>query len=161
MSYRSKRTITNIVASILLISGYIVFALSPAAPAQEDLKTWAIVMLIFIGICIVALIIVQILFQIGYSIGVAIKERECKDEDVERIVSSSMVEDEMEKIIKLKAARAGYSIAGAGFIAALLLLVFNGTAVLALHIILGSFILGSIVEGCVSIYHNERGVHNA
>jgi hypothetical protein len=47
-----------------------------------------------------------------------------------------------------------------GFIAALLSLAFGMPAVFALHILFGTFAAGSIIEGFVSIYYYEKGVHN-
>ena len=160
MSYTSKRTVVSMLAGILLIAAYTVYALGRTSPAPEDLKSWAAVMLVFIGISVAAMIVIQILFHIAFAIGVAVKERESDEKNIERIISSSMIEDEMYKLIDLKSSRAGYICAGTGFIAALAALAFGMPAAAALHIMFGSFAAGSLVEGSVSVYHHERGVRN-
>jgi len=163
MSYSSKRTITSMAAGLLLIIAYAIYALGSHAPAHEDLKSWAVVMLVFIGIGIVTTIVIMILFHIAFAIGVAAKEHfqgRKPEENVERIMKSSMVEDEREKLIALKSSRIGYICAGVGFVAALVALAFGMPAVIALHIMFGSCAIGSLIEGCVGVYLHERGVRN-
>jgi len=158
MTYKSKRTITSIAAGILFLAAYLVYALGKNSPAPENLKSWALTMLIFIGISVAVSVVIQILFHIAFSIGIAVKEGNARE--VERIVESSMVEDEMDKLINLKSVHIGYICAGIGFVAALAALAFGASAVFALHILFGSFAGGSFVEGGVSVYLYERGVRN-
>jgi len=158
MSYTIK--IVNMVACVLLIIAYSIYAMGETAPEPDDLKSWAIAMLIFIGIGIVVMIVIQILFHIVLSIGIAIKEREEDDKTVERIITSTVVEDERDKLISLKSAHIGSTCVGVGFVAALLILAFGSSALVALHVIFGSFIIGLLVEGGASIYYYERGVRN-
>lgn len=158
MSYNSRRTIATMIVGVALVIAYIIYALGKSAPSSGDIKSWAIAMLIFIGIGIVASIIIVILFQILSAIGIAIKEREKDDEEVERIISSSMVEDERDKIISLKSNFIGYCFAGFGFVAALVALAFGMTYLFALHVAMGAFVVGSLAEGIVSIVYYERGV---
>jgi len=145
---------------ILLIIAYVVYALGGTSPASEDLKSWAVVLLIYIGICVAAGIVIQILFHIALAIGISVKEKDHDDAKIERIIKSSMLEDERDKLISLKSARIGYICSGFGFVAGLIGLAAGMQAVVVLHIIAGSFAVGSIVEGCVSVYLNERGVRN-
>ncbi|ULQ58769.1 hypothetical protein K7I13_09425 [Brucepastera parasyntrophica] len=60
MSYQSKRTITSMVTGIILAAVYIIYATGKTAPGPDNLKAWALLMLIFIGIGIAAVIIIQI-----------------------------------------------------------------------------------------------------
>ena len=159
MSYKSKRTLTSIIAGILLSVAYVVYALGENSPEPENLKDWASLMLIFIGIGVCATIVLQILFHIAFSIGIAVKENG-DDEKTERIISAVMVEDEMEKLISLKSNRVGASCVGIGFIAALISLILGVSTIFMMHILLGSFVFGSILEGTVSICLYERGVRN-
>jgi hypothetical protein len=147
-------------AGVLLLAAYIIYALGKQAPEQGSLKSWAIVMLVFIGIGIAALILIQILFHIVFSIGIAVNDPEGDGKNIERIISSSMVEDEMDKLISLKSAHAAYICAGIGFIAALAALAFGAGAVFALHILFGSFAAGSTLEGGMSVYCYEMGLKN-
>jgi len=160
MSYSSKKNLVSIIAGILLTIAYSIYALGGKAPVAGDLQSWAVAMLVFIGISIAALVVIQVLFHIGLAIGIAVKENGHDEKKVERILESSMVEDEREKLIGLKASHIGGIIAGIGFVAALVTLAVGLSAVFALHIVFGAFAIGSIIEGCVSIYHHERGVQN-
>ena len=159
MTFKSKRTITSMVAGAVLIIAYIIYALSSRAPIQEDVAMWALTILVFIGVAIFANIAIQILFHIAYSVGVAVKERKRDDREVERIIASETTEDELDRIINLKASHVGYIFAGIGFVAALAGLAFFGSStVVALHIMVAALFIGNFVEGCVSIRFYERGV---
>ena len=160
MSYNSKKMIISIAAGVLLMIAYVIYAFGGTAPASEDLKAWAAAMLIFIGIGVAAIIAIQIIFHIALAIGISIKEKEYDGKKVQRIVNSSMLEDERDKLIDLKADRIGHAFTGFGFIAALVALVCGLSAVTALHILFASLVVGSLIEGSVSIYYYERGVHN-
>ncbi|MDR1531874.1 MAG: hypothetical protein LBS62_06775 [Clostridiales bacterium] len=147
MSYNSKKNISSIAAGILIIAAYAVYAFGERAPAPDDLKSWATAMLVFIGIGVAAVIVIQIIFHIVLAVGIAAKEQDCNGKEVERIISSSMVEDEREKLITLKSAHVGYICAGIGFIAALVALACGWSAVAALHILFGTSAVGSVAEG--------------
>ena len=71
-----------------------------------------------------------------------------------------MVEDERDKLINLKSSRAGTIIGGFGFMAGLISLAAGASAVAALHVMAGSFAVGSVMEGIVTVFLNERGVRN-
>lgn len=160
MSYKSKKVITNMVASIFVMIAYIVYALGKSSSGPNSLNTWAISMLIFIGITIVTLIVVHIIFTIVLTIGTAIKEQKSNESDVRKIMLSSMVEDEMDKLISLKSVFIGFICVGFGFIVTLIALAFGASAVFAFHTLLGSFALGAIIASCVNIYFYERGIRN-
>ena len=160
MSYTSKRTIISMCAGILLMIVYIIYALSDVSPAPDDLKLWALAILVYIGICIAAVIIIQILFHIALAVGISVKEKSNDGKIAERIIKSSMVEDERDKLISLKSNRIGYSFAGFGFVAGLVALVTGVSAVVVLHVMTGAYAVGSIIEGFVSVYLNEKGVSN-
>ena len=158
MSYKSKRTIVSMLAGLVISIVYIMYAIGNNAPDLENIKAWATTILVFIGISVLAMIIIQILFHIGYSIGVAIKEQKKDDKEIERIIKSSMKEDEMEKLITLKTSHINFSFVGIGFGIALILLAIDMPVVYALHTMLGSIFLGATVEGFLSIYFFEKGV---
>ena len=160
MSYSSKRTISNVVAGLLLVAAYIIYASGSNAPAPEDLKSWATAMLVFIGIGVGAIIVIQIAFHVFLAIRIAVKEEERDSKKIERIIESTMVEDEREKLIGLKSARVGYICAGAGAMAMLIALAAGVSAVMALQLLFGSSAAGSIVEGIVSVYFYEKGVRH-
>ena len=160
MTYNSKKNITSMAAGIITITAYIVYALSERAPTQEDITTWAKLMLVFIGIGVAVQIVIQIIFHVTLSIRIATKEHEQDDKTVERIIASTVVEDERDKLINLKALRIGYICAGAGLLIALFTLAGGAPVVIALHIAVGSGAVASLVEGCAGILFHERGVRN-
>jgi len=165
MSYTSKRNIVSVVAGIALIIAYIIYAIGANAPATEDIKAWAVAVLVFIGIGVGIQIVVQIVFHIALAVGIAVKE-EIKagdkkgGETAERIIKSEMLEDEWSKIIGLKASRVGSWFVGAGVIATLISLAVGAEMVIALHILFGMSALASVVEGITGIIYHERGVRN-
>ena len=167
MSYKSKKMIAGMAAALALIIAYIVYALGEKAPAADNLKAWALAMLVFIGISVVVMIVIQILFHITFAIGIAVKEGvatrggERDEKTLRRLFNSETVEDERDKLVELKSARIGYAVGGAGFIAALLaLLLLDASALCAIHIMFGSFFIGSAAEGVAGVYQYERGVKN-
>ena len=160
MTYASKRTLTSMVAGIILCIVYGFYAAGQYANGVESWKEWAITILAFIWISIAIIVVIQILFHIAFAIGTAARNQDKDDEEVEKAVSSAMVEDEMDKLIELKSSHIGYICAGIGFHGLLIALAFNAAPVIVLHILFGSFFLGALIEGAVTIHMYERGVHN-
>ena len=163
MSYQSKRTITSLFTGALILAAYCVYAFgkhNSGSIAEGDLTFWASTMLIFIGIGIVANIILQIVFHIALSIGIAVKERESDEKEINRKIESEILEDEMDKLIKLKSLRVGFVIAGFGFVDALVTLVLGRSMALALNIMYLSFNIGGLAEAVASLYFYGKGVRN-
>ena len=167
MSYQEKKTIVSILTGILLLAAYCIYAFSKVQSgmvAPDDMKFWATAILIFIGIGVVASIVIQIVFHILLSIAIAVKEQvqngKCDDKEIEKTLELEMVEDEMDKLIGLKSMRIGFAIAGIGFIAALVSLVLNYSPAVMLNIIFVSFSIGSMIEGITQLYFYRRGVKN-
>jgi len=159
MSFSSKRTITSVVSEVLLILAYAIYAVV-AMPAGAPLRSWAVVLLIFMGIGIVVIIAIQILFHIGFAIRLAAKEHtqeRMPDKNVERELSSDMVEDEMGKLIGLKAGRVGRWVTLAGLIVFLVTLAVGTSPVVGLHVIVGGFAVAGIVDGIAAIWFYEKG----
>ena len=160
MSVISKRTVLSMGVGIAALIVYVIYALGEASPAADDLKSWALALLVYIGVCIVAVIIIEILFHIILAVGISVKEKESDAKKIDRIIKSSMIEDERDRLINLKSSHTGYACAGVGFVIGLIALALGVSAVAALHIMAGGFALGSVIEGCMSVYFYEKGVHN-
>ena len=160
MTYNSKRTIVSMVAGIILAVSYIIYALVIKPPASDDLKPWAVSLLVFIGMGIISQILIQIVFHIAFAIGIVVKGKAVDKENIGRIFTSIGTEDEMNKLISLKSSRIGYICAGVGLLITLAALALGVSEVAALHILVGSFVVGSLAEGCASVRFHERGVHN-
>jgi len=167
LSYQEKKTIVSILTGILILAAYCIYVfnkIQSGTAAPEDLKFWATTILIFIGIGVVASIVIQIVFHILLSIAIAVKEQvrngKCNDKEIEKTLELEMVEDEMDKLIGLKAMKIGFAIAGIGFIAALVSLVLNFSPAVMLNIIFFSFSIGLMMEGVTQLYFYRRGVRN-
>jgi len=165
MSYQVAKTVTNIFSGTAVLGVYLFYASSryqAGLLVMDDLKSWAQIMLIFIGIGIAMAIVVQIIFHILFSIGLAVKQSiksgNCNDQDIERTIKLEMVEDEMGKLIELKAMRISYITVGVGFVASLVLLFFDYPAFIALNVLYISFYTGGILDGFIQLYYYKKGV---
>jgi hypothetical protein len=167
MSYQEKRTITSIITGTLVLAAYCIYAFGrdhSVALARGELKFWATSMLIFIGVGIVASIIIQIIFHILLSVSIAvtkkIQDQNCEDKEIERSIGAEMVEDEMDRLIELRSTRVGFILAGIGFVAALVLLALGYSPVVMLNVVFFSFSGGSLLEGFAQLFFYRRGLHN-
>ena len=163
MSYQEKRTLLSIIISVLMVASYSIYAFGKAGTEHiNDLQFWAKTILIFIGIGIVAMIILQIVFHILMAISGAIRQKmkndEINEEEIERTMRVETSEDEMDKMIELKSNRFGYTIMGLGFMGGLIAIAFGASAVAMLNILFFSTWVGSFVEGLMQIRYYRRGV---
>jgi len=169
MSYKEKQTIVSILSGLLLLVIYSFYAFSKVqsgVASPDDMKYWATAILTFIVIGIVAMIIIQIIFHILLSISIAVKSEvqndsdPCNEQDIEKTIALEMVEDEMDKLIELKAMRVGFIIAGIGFVLSLISLVLEYSPAVMLNIAFFSFSIGSMIEGIVKLFYYKRGIQN-
>jgi hypothetical protein len=158
MMIKSKRTLIGIAVAAVLVIGYIFYAMSDGSPAADDLKGWATVILIFIGISVAAQIVVQIAVHVVFAASVAAKEKDKDEKTIKRTIESEMAEDEMDERITLRSSHVGYGCIGIGFVLTLFALAFfEMSAALLLNILLMLFFLAMTVDGIVSIYLYEKG----
>jgi hypothetical protein len=152
------------VGGALILAAYCLYAFgrySSGVIAEGNLKFWAGTMLVFIGIGVVAMIILEIVFHIVLSIGIAVQDRACDEKEIDRRIEATVIEDEMDKLIELKSSQMGFVLAGVGFVGALILLVLGYSTVVMLNVMFLSFLVGSLVEGAASLYFYGKGVGNA
>ncbi len=172
MNYHEKKTIVTSIVGLAVSLSYLVFAIikyNEASSESLTLKFWAARILIFIGIGVVAIIVVLILFNIFYSIYLAYKlkteDPKLSDKEIEiqisQIVKTNTLEDEMAKLIELKSMRIGFAIAGVGFVLALVSLLLDFSPVIMLNILFLSFSFGSALEGFAQLYYYKRGINHA
>lgn len=164
MSYQEKRTLASITSGALILAAYCLYSFNPtrlASIAAGALKPWATTMLIFIGIGIAVTIVIQIVFHILFAISVTIQKKiqnmDYDEKEIDKTLKVEMIEDERDKMIELKSNRVSFGIAGFGFIAALLALVFNYSPVVMLNLLFISFSFGSICEGFTQLYFYRKG----
>ncbi len=122
MSYQNNRTVASMITGAIAAVAYMIYATGQSAPAVSDVRAWAGMMLLFIGIAVVASVIVQLVFHIALSLGIAAKNQTKSDREIKKIIRTTTREDEMEKSIVLKSSRVGYMVSGLGLLVALLLL---------------------------------------
>jgi len=165
MSYQEKRTVVSMVTGALVLAAYFVYSfnrINTGVAAADDLKFWAGAILLFIGIGVVASILIQIVFHILLSIGIAVQNKiqneDCDEQEIEKTINAEMVEDEMDKLIELKSMRIGFVFAGVGFVAGLVSLVLDSSPVVMLNILFGSFWIGSLFEGFTQLYFYRKGI---
>ncbi len=97
MSYNSKKTVASMLAGMAVAIAYAVYALGESAPPPENIRIWAGNMLVFIGIGVAAVIVLQILLHVGLAASIAAKE---KDKNAaKRLLSATTLEDERDKAV--------------------------------------------------------------
>ncbi len=163
MSYQEKRTIVSVVSGALLMLAYCIYAYAKLGFNNlTDLKPWATTMLVFIGIGVAAMIVIQIVFHILLSIGIAVKKKindeSIDDKEIEHSIEREMVEDEMDKLIELKANKIGYSFVSIGFVAGLVTLAMGAPAAIMLNLVFVGCMVGTIVEGLIQLRYYRKGV---
>ncbi len=159
MSYQEKKTIAAVVSGVLVLAAYCIYVFG-INQKFDDIKQCAVTMLIFIGIGIVATIIIQIIFHMVYAASLAIKKGKCDDKEIETEMEACMVEDEMVKLIDLKSSKVGYVIAGIGFVSGLVLLVLGALPAVMLNVFFIASSAGSIIEGLSGLHYYRKGVSN-
>ena len=148
MSYQEKQNIVNSFSGLLVTVIYALLVyqrhLQGNFDLTEDFRTWGIIFLICIGISIVVRIIIQIIFHIIN----AIATREEK----------TPVEDERDKLIKLKATRNSYYVFTSGFVMSVMGLAV-GMPVYGMFIaFVGVGLIAEIIENGSQIYFYRKGI---
>lgn len=148
MSYREKENVVNIFSGLLItgIYSWIVYQkhLQGQYDLTENFSTWGRVLLVFIGVSVVARIIIYIIFHILNYIAT-------REED-------APPEDERDKLIKLKATRNSYYVFSGGFILSVLALAI-GMPVYGIFIaFVGTGLLAEIVDNSSQMFYYRRGV---
>ena len=148
MTYQEKQNVVNIFSALVVtpIYAWLVFQRQQHGQfdLREDFRQWGIVFLIYIGISIVARIIIQIIFHIGNAI--ATQE--------EKIPSA----DERDKLVKLKATRNSYYAFTSGFVVSVIGLALG----MPVHWIFIAFVIfgmiAEIIDNGSQIYYYRKGV---
>ena len=160
MSYPQKRTLVNIFTMAAVYTAYCLTAFSRHSLAG-DLRPWVITMLTFIGITILAQIIIQIVFHVLLSIGISVKEavkrQNPEGSEIEEALKSELVEDERDKMIELKSLRASSVTMTAGLILGLVSIILGYTPAVMLNLFYGTFFIGTIAEGVLNLILYRKG----
>ncbi len=163
MSYQEKRTIVMSLTSLVVLIAYAIDAFGRGMADLTDLKAWAGKMLLYLVITVVAVIVVQIVFHITVPVSMAVRTAvanrgEVDEVELERKIKTEFIEDEMGKLIELKASRVGMIIAGVGFFSGLVSLLLEQPPAVMLNILFFAFGSGSIFEAIAQMIFYRRGV---
>ncbi len=148
MSYQVKQNIVNILSGVLITAFYALIVIQRHQEGQfnlkEDFDTWGVIFLIYIGVSIVARIIIQIVFHIINAIAT-------REEEVP-------VTDERDKLISLKATRNSYYVFSSGFVLAVMSLAI-GMPVYGIFIaFVATGLLAEIIDNGSQIYYYRKGI---
>lgn len=148
MSYHEKENIVNIFSGIIMsaIMGWAVYQrhLEGNFDLTQDFKTWGIIFLIFMGISVVARIVIYIIFHIINAIAI-------REEDIP-------VEDERIKLIKLVGTRNGHYAWSSGFVLSIIGLALGMQVFWIFVIFVISGLLSEIVDNVTQIYFHRKGI---
>lgn len=174
MFYQEKKTITSILAGLVVIILYCIYGITKYRDFGEeilnDLSFWSTAMLVTIGGGIVLMIVIQVAFHIFLAVANEVarevaKEVAKKTNSSEKVVEFeemeiSGLEDEMDRLIALISLRNSYIVIFVGFITALATLYFKMPPGIMLNVMFLSFFLGSLLEAFSQLYLYRKGVHN-
>lgn len=164
MTYQEKKVWTSMFAGLAVFFMYLRRAVLAyrldGDIIFEDTGFWARTMLLYIGIGVIVIIVLMIILHILMAVSeeVTKKIKEAQGVEVEDDNDYFDVEDEMDRLIGLKAGQIGYIIIGIGFIFGLISLAMNMAPGIMLNMMYLSFMLGSLLEGAVKLYFYKRGV---
>jgi len=154
MSYQEKKSVTNIISSIVIttIYGLIMYQryLNGSMDTSNIIKFWAVVLLIFIPISIIARIIIMIVFHVIEAI---IQTAKGEEPDAEMDVT-----DERDKLIQLKSTTISMYIFSIGFILALGTQLFDVSNHVFFIVLLAMGFLADIVSESLMIKYYRSGV---
>ena len=148
MSYQEKQNIVNMFSGLIITLVYAIIVyqrhLEGRFDLSQDFSKWGVIFLVFIGVSIVARIIIQIIFHIINTIATR--------------VDKTPVEDERDKLVKLKATRNSYYVFSGGFVLSVLALAI-GMPVYGIFIaFIVSGLLAEMMDNGSQIYYYRKGV---
>lgn len=166
MSYKERQTwvllCTNILVTVLYIAKIISVYKVEGDLLFQQTELLAKIMLIYMGIVIVLIILVMILFNVILAIKTAMtshakgQSEDTINQEIEENIDS--VEDEMDKLISLKAGHVGYIVVSITFVIGLITLVLGSPVGILLNMVYLGFMLGTMIEGLVKLFFYKRGV---
>lgn len=177
MSYQEKRIGVSVVSGLLILVSYCIYGVSRfkvlGTGLLTDLRFWATTMLVTIGLGIAVMMLIQLVLHIFLAVSSEVKKeirkriseseqcgsksyqgRSC--EDLEMMDK----EDEMDKLISLKASNYSFGVIGFGFVVALVTLYYQMPPAIMLNIMFVSFMLASLLEGLLQLRFYRKGIYH-
>lgn len=154
MSYQEKKSVTNIISSLLITTVYGVIMyqryLNGSIEDSNIFRFWAIIILVFIPISIVARIIIMIIFHILESVVQAAQGKEVED-------SMSAI-DERDKLVSMKSNSIAMYIFSLGFMVALVTQMFDVSNHVFFIVIIIFGLITDVTSESLMIRFYRRGV---
>ena len=154
MTYNEKKSLTNILSSVLITAIYAIIIyqkyVNGGLDVSDIFKFWALTILIFIPISIIARIIIMIIFHILESIIQAAQRKDIEDE--------MDIVDERDKLIRMKASAISMYIFTLGFIIALATQLFDVSNHVFFIVLIIAGLITDIVSESLMIRYYRRGV---
>jgi len=153
MSYQESKSLTNILSTIIVTGVYALIVyqryLNGTVDTTDVFRFWALAILIFIPISVVARIIIMIIFTIANTVVQTAKGEELDDVDFV---------DERDKMIELKSMRIALMIFALGFILALVTQVTNMNNHMFFITIIIFGVISDIFSEVITIFYYRKGV---
>ncbi len=154
MTYNEKKSVTNIFSSVLITTIYAIVIyqkyLNGVLDDSDIFRFWAIIILIFIPISVVARIIIMIVFHILESVVQASQGKNIDDE--------IDIVDERDKHIQMKASAITMYIFVLGFVLALVTQLFDVSNHVFFIVLVVAGLITDIVSESLIIRYYRRGV---
>ncbi len=149
MSYQEKSSILSLICFPFFYGAYWIFTvqkINRGAPGMvDDLRFWAIQILIFVGLSIIGRIILEILFNIASAIAT-------RREEV------SMMEDERDRLFEMRSTRVSAYIIGFGFLLSLGTLALQWPPYIMLNVLYFAFILSTLAAEIAKLRYYRMGM---
>ncbi len=154
MSYNEKKSVTNILSSVLIATMYAIIMyqkyLNGVLDDSNIFRFWAVIILVFIPISVVARIIILIVFHILESVVQAAQGKKIEDE--------IDIVDERDKFIQMKASATSMYIFILGFVLALVTQLFDVSNHVFFIVLIVAGLITDIVSESLIIRSYRRGV---
>lgn len=148
MSYQEKQNVVNIFSGLLVtaIYAYIIYQkqLSGELDLATDYRQWGFLFIIFIGVSIVARVIIQIIFHIINAIAT-------RTDDVPK-------DDERDKLVKLKSTRNSHYVFITGFTFSMIMLAIGWPVYTLFIVYIATGVLAEITDNGSQIFYYRKGV---
>jgi len=170
MSYQEKRIVASVVSGLLIFVSYCLYGVTKYQKMGESLLTdllfWATTMLFTIGLGIAVMIVIQLILHVYLAVSNEVKKEISKKiPNGKKMMSCEELEmmdgeDEMDKLISLKASKYSFGMIGIGFVVSLVSLYYHMPPAVMLNIIFVSFMLATLLEGILQLRFYRKGIHH-
>lgn len=165
MNYKTRQIWAMMVVTITIFITFLSRVFSKYSnegiEAFSNVKYWANTMLYYVIVMVISIIVVLIVLNILSAIFGTVRNEVNKKQNKEEIDIDEMfddTEDEMDKLIAMKASQVSYAVVGVGFVWGLITIYMDMPFGVMLCIQFTSFVLANIVESIIKLYFYKRGV---